>query len=71
MYSNGCIYHVVKVKNLHSKSPPLGTVPIVKEFLEVFSDDIPRISIEREIDFCIELFLDRTYLNTSILDDFD
>ena len=37
-----------------SKTPPLESVPVNEDFLEVFLDYLPRIPAEREIDFCID-----------------
>ena len=53
--SKGCIYNVVSVKDLDFKIPPLDLVPVLKDFLEVFLDDLPRISPEWEKDFVIGL----------------
>ena len=58
MISKGCHYHILRVKDLGSKSPPLESVPIVKDFLEVFPDDLPGIPPEWEIDFVIDLLSD-------------
>ena len=50
-----CLYHIVRVKDLESKVPPLESVPIIKKFHDVFPDDLPRIPPELEIDFDIDL----------------
>lgn len=52
------MYHILRVNDLEYKVPPLELVPIVKEFLEVFSDDLPEIPPEWEIDFGKDLLLD-------------
>ena len=39
----GCIYHILRVKLLESDILPIDFVPVVKDFLEVFPDDLPRI----------------------------
>ena len=44
--------------DLEYEVPPLQLVPVVKYFLEVFLDDLARISPEWEIDFCINLLPD-------------
>nr|XP_033508901.1 uncharacterized protein LOC117273819 [Nicotiana tomentosiformis] len=36
------------------RSPKLESVPIVKEFLDVFPDDLSTIPPDREIEFCID-----------------
>ena len=53
LVSKGCIYHLVRVK-LSS----LGLVPIIKEFPEVFLDDVLGVAPKREIDFGIDIILD-------------
>ena len=50
MISNGCLYHIVRVKVLDSKIPPIESVPIVREFSEVVPNDLLEIPLEREID---------------------
>ena len=45
----------MRVKNLESEIPPLESVPVVKDFPEVFPDDLLIIPPEREIDFSIDL----------------
>ena len=45
MISTGCIYCLVWVRDVDSKTPTLELVLIINEFLEVFLD----IPLEREI----------------------
>lgn len=47
---------IVGLKDLESKTPPLELVPVVKDFLEVFIDDLPGIPPEQEVYFDIYLF---------------
>lgn len=58
MISEGCIYHILRVKDLGSGAPPLESVPIVKEFLELFPYNLPKIPPKREKDFVINLMSD-------------
>ena len=58
MISEGCLYHIVIVQDLDSKIPPIESVPVVREFSEVFSNDLPIILPEREINFSIDLLPD-------------
>ena len=37
MISKGCLYHIVRVPDLDSEIPPIESVPVVNEFLEVFT----------------------------------
>ena len=36
-------------------SPDLASIPVVCEFLDVFLEDLPRLSLNRDVDFTIEL----------------
>ncbi|KAH0775084.1 hypothetical protein KY290_012221 [Solanum tuberosum] len=58
LISKDCLYHIVRVKDLESEIPPLESVLVVKDFLEVFPDDLPEIPPEQEIDFGIDLLPD-------------
>ncbi|WMV58402.1 hypothetical protein MTR67_051787 [Solanum verrucosum] len=58
MTSKGCIYLLVRVKDVESETPSLEAVPVVNEFPEVFPDDLPGIPPEWEIDFGIYLLSD-------------
>ena len=63
MISKGCLYHIVRVRDLDSENPPIELVPLVREFLEVFPNDLPKVSLEREIDFGIEMLLDTNLIS--------
>ncbi|TMX05798.1 hypothetical protein EJD97_020521 [Solanum chilense] len=56
--SKGFLYHIVRVKNVESESPPLELVPAVKDFLEVFRNALPGTPPKRERDFDIYLLPD-------------
>ena len=58
MISKGCLYHIVRFKDLDKENPPIELVPVVKEFKEVFLNDLPGIPPKREIDFGIDLLSD-------------
>ena len=58
MIPKGCLYHIVRVKYFYSEVPHIEMVPVVREFLEVYPNDIPEIPPEWEIDFGIDLLLD-------------
>ncbi|XP_070057149.1 uncharacterized protein [Nicotiana tomentosiformis] len=55
MINKGCINHLVWVMDTDAKAPTLKSVPVVNEFLEVFSDELPGIPPVREIDFGIDV----------------
>ena len=58
MNSNGCLYNIVRVKDLDFEIPPIVSIPVISEFSEVFPNDLPVIPPKREYDFCIELLPD-------------
>ena len=58
LISKGCFYHIVRVRDLESEVPPVELVPVMREFLEVFPDDLSEIPPKREIDFGIDLLSD-------------
>ena len=55
MISKGCHCHVVRVKDIESETLSLDSIPVVKDFPEVYLNDLPRIPPEWEIDFGIHL----------------
>ena len=55
MISKNCFYHVVRVKDVNSKTPSLASVPVDSEFPEVFPDDFSSISPKQEINFGIDV----------------
>ena len=57
MISTGCLYHLVRFKDLNSKIPPIESVPVVSEFFEVFPNYLPGIPHEQEFYFGIDLLL--------------
>ncbi|WMV19420.1 hypothetical protein MTR67_012805, partial [Solanum verrucosum] len=58
LISKGCLYHLVRVRDVESKTVLIESVPVVNEFLDVFSNDLPGVPPEREIDFGINLLPD-------------
>ncbi|KAH0709023.1 hypothetical protein KY284_010450 [Solanum tuberosum] len=49
---------LVRVSDSSVEVPPIQSVPIVREFPEVFPDDLPGVPHEREIDFDIDIITD-------------
>ena len=43
LISKGCLYHIVRVKDFGFEALPLESVSVVKDFQEVFPDDLLRI----------------------------
>ena len=55
MISKGCVYHIVRVKDLGYESPPFELVPLVNAFLEVFFNNLLKFPREQKIDFVDDL----------------
>ena len=53
----GFLCHVMKIEDAESS---LEDIPMVREFLDVFPDEIPNMSPFREVEFCIDLILGAT-----------
>lgn len=51
----GCQAFLAHLWDNSTLVPPIASVSIVCEFLEVFSDDLPGMIPDCEIDFCIDL----------------
>ena len=63
MISKGYIYHIVRVQDLDSEIPLIESVPVVSELPDVFPNDLPGISPEREIDFGIDFLPDTNLIS--------
>ena len=63
MIAKGYLYHVVRVMDLKCETPSIESVPVVREFPEVFPNDLPGIPPEREIDFGIDLLSDTNIIS--------
>ncbi|XP_070050296.1 uncharacterized protein [Nicotiana tomentosiformis] len=55
MIGKGCLAYLAHIINPESEPPALQSVPVIKEFPEVFLDDLLGLSPERIIDFGIDL----------------
>ncbi|XP_070019891.1 uncharacterized protein [Nicotiana sylvestris] len=58
MIKKGCIFHLVRVADTTSEVSVPESVVVVNEFIDVFSDELPRIPLDREIDFGIDVLPD-------------
>ena len=52
----GCQGFLASVMDLQSRELEIGDIPIVREFSDVFPDDLPGLSPDHEIEFPIDLF---------------
>lgn len=55
LLKKGCSGYLASVKDTSQDEIPLKDIPVVKDFPDVFPDDLSCLPPEREIDFCIEL----------------
>ena len=55
LISKGCLYHLVRVEVPKLVVPDIRSIPVVREFLDVFPEDLPGVPPDREIDFGIDL----------------
>lgn len=58
MISKGYFYHFVRFQDSSSENPNLESMSVACEIPYVFPEDLPRVPLEREIDFGIELLPD-------------
>ncbi|XP_019251318.1 PREDICTED: uncharacterized protein LOC109230253, partial [Nicotiana attenuata] len=55
MVEKGCLAYLAYVRDSSAEVPSIDSVPIVREFPEVFPSDLPGMPPDRDIDFCIDL----------------
>ena len=53
--ASGCLSYLAYVRDVIKEVPPVESVPVVHDFLDVFPTDLPGLPPERDIDFPIEL----------------
>ncbi|KAL0394598.1 UNVERIFIED_CONTAM: Retrovirus-related Pol polyprotein from transposon [Sesamum latifolium] len=53
----GCEAYLAYVIDAEKLNPTLEEIPVVRDFLEVFADDLPVLPPQREVDFMIETLL--------------
>ncbi|XP_070054243.1 uncharacterized protein [Nicotiana tomentosiformis] len=55
MVGNGCDAYLAFVRDVSVDTPTVESVPIVRDYLDVFSADLSGMPPDRDIDFCIDL----------------
>ncbi|XP_070057593.1 uncharacterized protein [Nicotiana tomentosiformis] len=55
MVENGCLAYLAYVRDTTAKTTAIDSVPVVREFSDMFPSDLPSIPLDRDIDFCIDL----------------
>ena len=51
----GCKSFLAYVQNVSAESPQLDSVPVVREFFDIFPTDLPGFPLERDVEFIINL----------------
>ena len=57
MLNKGCIGYLVSIIEVPKKETTISQVPMVQEFEDVFLEDLPRLPLDCEIKFVINLVL--------------
>ncbi|XP_069143489.1 uncharacterized protein [Solanum lycopersicum] len=55
MVERGCLSYLAFIRDTSVESPPMDSVPMVQEFLDVFPSDLRCVPSDRVIDFSIDL----------------
>ncbi|XP_070007881.1 uncharacterized protein [Nicotiana sylvestris] len=55
MIEKGCLAYLAYVWDTTAKSLMIDSVPVVREFTDVFPSNLPSMPSDRDIDFCIDL----------------
>jgi Retroviral aspartyl protease len=55
LMSAGCEYYLASVVVTDAKEVDISTVPVAREYPDVFSDELPGLPPPRDVEFCIEL----------------
>ena len=55
LLAKGCQGILAYVSNTKMKVPDLGEIPVVKDFFDVFPEELPGLPLDREIEFGIDV----------------
>ena len=58
MLKRGCEAFLAHVVSVETNAPNLANISMVRRFSDVFSEDLPRLSLVRELEFDIDLAAD-------------
>ena len=64
MVEKGCLAYLAYVRDFSAEDPSIESVPVVREFLEVFPADLPGMPPDRDINFCIEVAQGTQHIST-------
>lgn len=57
LVDRGCLAYLAFIHDTSVEPPPMESIPIIWEFIDVFPIDLPRVPPNRDIDFSIDLEL--------------
>jgi len=57
LVDRGCLSYLAFIRDTSVKPSPMDFSPVVREFVDVFSSNLPSIPPNRDIDFAIDLEL--------------
>ena len=55
LLKKGCLGYLVVVRDVLVKAPSITQIPVDKEFLDMFPNELPRMPSNRKIEFYIDL----------------
>ncbi|XP_027769570.1 uncharacterized protein LOC114075279 [Solanum pennellii] len=55
LVERGCLSYLAFIRDTSIEPPPMDSIPVVQEFLNVFPSDLPGVPPDRDIDFAIDL----------------
>ncbi|XP_070049607.1 uncharacterized protein [Nicotiana tomentosiformis] len=57
MVEKGCLFYLAFERDVSAETPAIDSVPVVRNFLDMFPADLPGMLHDRDIDFDIDLVL--------------
>jgi hypothetical protein len=54
MMTKGCKVYLLLVVDVHGRKSELASIPIVREFSNVFSEELPGLPLEKEVEVSID-----------------
>ncbi|XP_069145978.1 uncharacterized protein [Solanum lycopersicum] len=55
LVASGCLAYLAHIRDVRREGPSVDSVPVVREYADVFPTDLPGLPPERDIDFAIDL----------------
>ena len=55
LVASRCLAYLAHIRDMSREGPSVDSVPVVREYADVFPTDLPGLPLERDIDFAIDL----------------